>query len=192
MSDNYCISVGLDYRYDGEDHEVEINYWDSDNNEACGKATSDSFDKSATSAFENLVVDLASKKKEDEVDYKGDLQEYVADLEEYVADLEEESDALLEENDRLEYRIQELQKQIVNLQKHQDAWLGKNTVTDAPKSKYENTVSYGTKAKSKTEDSVDEMIKLLRHWGFSYQKIIVDQFHILLYNISISYPREGR
>ena len=166
MSDNYCISVGLDYRYDGEDHEVEINYWDSDDNEACGKATSDSFDKSATSAFENLVVDLASQKKEDEVDYKGDLQEYIADLEEYVADLEDESDALLEENDRLEHRIQELQKQIVNLQKRQDDWQGKNTVTYAPKYKYENAVSYDTKTKSKTEDSVDEMIKLLRHWGF--------------------------
>ena len=113
MSDNYYISVGLDYRSDGKEHEVEINYWDSDENEAYGKATSDSFDKSATNAFENLVVDLASQKKEDEVDYRGDLQEYIADLEEYVADLEDESDALLEENDRLEYRIQELQKRLL-------------------------------------------------------------------------------
>ena len=169
MSDNYCISVGLDYRSDGNEHEVEINYWDSGENEACGKATSDSFDKSATSAFENLVVDLASKKKEDEVDYKGDLQEYIADLEEYVLDLEEESDALLDENDRLEHRIQELQKQIANLQKCQDDWWGQIVVPHASKSKYENTVSYDTKMKSKTEDSVDEMIKLLRHWGlFSY------------------------
>lgn len=192
MSDNYCISVGLDYRYDGEDHEVEINYWDSDDNEACGKATSDSFDKSATNAFENLVVDLASKKKEDEVDYKGDLQEYIADLEEYVADLEDESDALLEENDRLEHRIQDLQKQIAILQKNQNDLRGQMIVPNALKSKYENAVSYDTKTKSKTEDSVDEMIKLLRHWGFPCQKIIVDQFHILLYNITISYPREGR
>lgn len=174
MSDNYCISVGLDYRSDGKEHEVEINYWDSDDNEACGKARSDSFDKSATNAFENLVVDLASKKKEDEVDYKGDLQEYIADLEEYVSDLEDESDALLEENDRLEHRIQDLQKQIAILQKNQNDLRGQMIVTNAPKSKYENTVSYDTKTKSKTEDSVDEVIKLLRHWGFPCQKIIVD------------------
>ena len=166
MSDNYCISVGLDYRSDGKEHEVEINYWDSDDNEACGKATSDSFDKSATSAFENLVVDLASKKKEDEVDYKGDLQEYIADLEEYVLDLEEESDALLEENDRLEHRIQELQKQIAILQKNQQAWDGKNIATDTPKPKYNNSLTYGTTSKpvEKKEDKneVDEFIDLLR------------------------------
>ena len=191
MSDNYCISVGLDYRSDGKEHEVEINYWDSDENEACGKAKSDSFDKSATDAFENLLTNLTKKEDEYE-DYKGDLQEYIVDLEEYVSDLEDESDALLEENDRLEHRIQELQKQIVNLQKRQDDWWSKNIVTDAPKSKYENTVSYDTKTKSKNEDSVDKMMNLLCHWGFPCQEIIVDQFHILLYNISISYPREGR
>ena len=164
MSDNYCISVGLDYRSDGKEHEVEINYWDSDENEACGKATSDSFDKSATSAFENLVVDLASKKKEDEVDYKGDLQEYIADLEDYVLDLEEESDALLEENDRLEHRIQELQKQIITLQKYQDDWWSKNTVTDAPKSKYDNSVTYSTSTPTKKEakNEVDDLVNLLR------------------------------
>jgi chromosome segregation ATPase len=164
MSDNYCISVGLDYRYDGEDHEVEINYWDSDDNEACGKATSDSFDKSATSAFENLVVDLASQKKEDEVDYKSDLQEYIADLEEYVADLENESDALLEENDRLEHRIQDLQKQIAILQKNQNDLRGQMIVPNALKSKYDNSVTYGTSTSTKKEakNEVDDLVNLLR------------------------------
>ena len=164
MSDNYCVSVGLDYRSDGNEHEVEMNYWDSDENEACGKAKSDSFDKSATSAFENLVIDLASKKKEDEVDYKGDLQEYIAGLEEYVLDLENESDALLEENDRLEHRIQELQKQVAILQKNQDDWWSKNTVTDVPKSKYDNSVIYSTSTSTKKEskNEVDDLINLLR------------------------------
>lgn len=160
MSDNYCISVGLDYRSDGKEHEVEINYWDSDENEACGKAKSDSFDKSATGAFENLLTNL-TKKEDKYEDYKGDLQEYIADLEEYVSDLEDESDALLEENDRLEHRIQELQKQVLNLQKHQDSWYGKNVATDAPKPKYNNTVSYDTKTTPKKDD-VDEFIDILR------------------------------
>lgn len=163
MSDNYCISVGLDYRSDGKEHEVEINYWDSDENEACGKAKSDSFDNSATGAFENLLTNLTKKEDEYE-DYKGDLQEYIVDLEDYVSDLEDESDALLEENDRLEHRIQELQKQIVELQKKQD-WYGKNVVTDTPKPKYNNTISYDTKTTPKKDESkneVDEFIDLLR------------------------------
>ena len=157
----YCVSVGLDYRFDGEDHEVEINYWDSDNTEAEAVAKGKNFEDAANHCFMNLVENMSKESESEEIN-----EEYVAELEHWLSELEASHDNLMEENDRLEHRIQDLQKQVAILQKHQDDWWGKNTVTDAPKSKYENTVSYDTKTKPKTEDSVDEMIKLLRHWGF--------------------------
>lgn len=120
MSDVYSMSISADYRKQNGDHEIEFNYWDSNDVEGHACASSDNFDDCATAAFQELVEDILSTKEEDEyADYAGDLQEkiedmedYIASLESYVAELEDEVDTLLDENERLEHRCFETSKPV--------------------------------------------------------------------------------
>lgn len=163
MSKNYCISVGLDYRTDGSDHEVEINYWDSDDNEARGIAKGESFEDAANHSYMNMLENLTPQLEAEEES----RDEYIAELESWLSEAEESRDALLDENDRLEHRIQDLQKQLADFQKDHQDWYGKNIVTDIPQAKYDKSInySYATSSKSKKEESVDQFIELLQKLG---------------------------
>lgn len=120
MKDFYSMSIGLDYRNDGENHEVEIGYWDSNDLEAMGKGNGKTVQEGVTDAFNDLVADIYATTVLDEAeeyaDYCEDIQEYVEDLEKENDALIEENEILLDENDRLEYRIAELQSQVRSLQ----------------------------------------------------------------------------
>ena len=159
MSENYCISVGLDYRTDGSDHEVEINYWDSDDNEARGIAKGENFEDAANHSFMNMLENLAPQPEAEEES----LDEYVAELESWLSEVEESRDALLDENARLERRILDLQKQVADFDKPCDK-IPNSTKTEKPK--YNNTLEYNISTKSNNEkDSIEQMFDLFRKLG---------------------------
>lgn len=162
MSENYCISVGLDYRTDGSDHEVEINYWDSDGNEGRGIAKGENFDDAVKHSFMNTLENLTPQPEEEE-----SLDEYVAELESWLSEVEESRDALLDENARLERRILDLQKQVSDFYKPCQIGPGSDGPIETGKPKYDQTLEYSTSTKSnKEKDSVEQMLNLLHKMGF--------------------------
>lgn len=163
MSENYCISVGLDYRTDGSDHEVEINYWDSEDNEARGIAKGENFEDAANQSFMNILENLTPQPEEEEES----LDEYVAELESWLSEVEESRDALLDENARLERRILDLQKQVADFYKPCEIGPDPDFVkTEKPKPKYDQTLEYSTSTKSnKEKDSIEHMLDLLQGLG---------------------------
>lgn len=151
MSDVYSMSISADYRKQNGDHEIEFNYWDSNDVEGHACASSDNFDDCATAALQELIEELFSCGEEED-EYAGDLQEkiedmeeYIASLEHYVAELEDEVDALLDENERLEHRCFETSKPIQKKNDH----------------KYVNSVNYDYDSKVVLED----LNKLLKAFG---------------------------
>lgn len=163
MSENYCISVGLDYRTDGSDHEVEINYWDSDDNEARGIAKGENFEDAANHSFMNMLKNLFPQPEEEEEEES--LDGYVAELESWLSEAEESRDALLDENARLERRILDLQKQVADFYKPCEFGPDPDFIkTEKPK--YDKTLEYNTSTGPiKEKDSVEQMLNLLHKIG---------------------------
>ena len=147
MSNVKSMSVSMDYLIDGDDHKVELDYWDSEGNESNGSATSDNFEDCVTGALEDLMMGFVKPEEDKYAEYNGDLQEYIADLEAYIEELEEENEALLDANERLEHRCFETSKPVHKSDEY---------------SKYDNSVkyTYGTKT-----DTFDELEKLLKAFG---------------------------
>lgn len=147
MSNVKSMSVSMDYLIDGDDHKVELDYWDSEGNESNGSATSNNFEDCVTGALEDLMMGFAKPEEDKYAEYNGDLQEYIADLEAYIEELEEENEALLDANERLEHRCFETSKPVHKSDEY---------------SKYDNSVkyTYGTKT-----DTFDELEKLLKAFG---------------------------
>lgn len=92
-------SVSFDLRTDENEHEVELNYWDSYENEASATAHSDNLEDCMVTAFEELIKNLQYSIEDKEVD------DYTRDLENYVEELEKSVEALLDKNERLELRL---------------------------------------------------------------------------------------
>lgn len=163
MSENYCISVGLDYRTDGSDHEVEINYWDSEDNEARGIAKGENFEDAANHSFMNILENLTPQPEEEEES----LDEYVTELESWLSEVERSRDALLDENARLERRILDLQKQVADFYKPCEIGPDPEFIkTEKPKPKYDQKLEYSTSTKlNKEKDSIEHMLDLLQGLG---------------------------
>lgn len=152
MSNVKSMSVSMDYLIDGDDHKVELDYWDSEGNESNGSATSDNFEDCVSGALEDLMMGFAKPEEDKYAEYNGDLQEYIEDLEAYIEELEEENNALLETVDRLEYRCFETSKPV-------------EVKKSTEYSKYDNSAKYTYDTKSDLNTLNKELTELLKAFG---------------------------
>lgn len=107
----FSFSAGLDARFNGEEWEVEANYWDSSDLEGFGEATSESFSEALEQSMLNTVGSIQGKALENalkNVEEVEEEQQQVFPLDEEVKELRSELQEIKEQNARLEHRISEL------------------------------------------------------------------------------------